>query len=111
MSVPVNGARGEVGLKIGDVEIVIAATMGGLAAASTELGCKSLQDLFERLSMVEVAAAQSGIRHLTVRGDASAALAALKLSHFNTLSKAFEAALGHHFSDDLGNVPVAATTS
>lgn len=100
MKYPVNGARGEVGIKIGDVDIVIAATMGGLAAVSTDLGCKSMQDLFDRLSNVEVAAALSAVRHLTILGDASAAVTALKIGHFPALSKAFEAALSHHFQDE-----------
>ena len=110
MHLPVNGARGEVGVTIGGVDIVVAATMGGLAAVSTDLGCKSMQDLFDRLSNVEVAAAMSAIRHLTVRGDASAALAVLKFGHFPALSKAFEAALAHHFEDEQsGNGEAGAT--
>ncbi|SPL63710.1 hypothetical protein [Ochrobactrum soli] len=103
MVLPVNGARGEVGVTIGDVDIVLAATMGGLAAVSTELGCKSMNDLFDRLSESEVAAAISGLRHLTIRGDADAAIGSLKLSHFPILSQAFHAALSHHFVDEPGN--------
>lgn len=99
----VNGARGEVGLSIGGVDIVIAATMQGLAATSTALNCKSMNDLFVRLSQVEIAAAQAGLQHLTVRGDAKAALSALKLKHFPLLSQAFEIALSHHFADEAGN--------
>jgi uncharacterized membrane protein len=103
MQLPVNGARGEVGVTIGSVDIVLAATMGGLAAVSTELGCKSMNDLFARLSDTEVAAAVSGLRHLTVRGDADAAMGSLKLSHFPVLSAAFHSALSHHFVDEEGN--------
>lgn len=99
----INGARGEVGLSIGGVDLVIAATMQGLAATSTALNCKSLNDLFVRLSQVEIAAAQAGLRHLTIKGDAAAALAVLKLKHFPKLSEAFEIALSHHFADDEGN--------
>jgi hypothetical protein len=52
----------------------------------------------------------SAIRHLTVRGDASAALAVLKFGHFPALSKAFEAALAHHFKDEQsGNGEAGAT--
>ncbi|TPK18059.1 hypothetical protein [Mesorhizobium sp. B2-5-7] len=103
MALEVNGARGEVALNVGGVDLVIAATMAGLAAVSTRLECKSLADLFVRLSGVEVAAAQAAIELLTVRGDKMAALAALKLRHFKAIADAFTVALSHHFKDDEGN--------
>lgn len=108
MTLEVNGARGEVALTIGDVELVIAATMEGLSRVSTELDCKSLADLFLRLSGVEVAATRSAIRLLTVRGDAVKALAAMKLKDFAHIAPAFEKALGHHFEADSGNENAAA---
>ncbi|MGX5710492.1 hypothetical protein [Brucella lupini] len=100
MELPVNGARGEVGVTIGGVEIVLAATMKGLAAVSQELGCKSMNDLFARLSDAEINAAMVGLRHLTVQGDAAAAIERLNLSHFASLSTAFQAALAHHFKGE-----------
>lgn len=103
MSLPVNGERGEVGIKIGHTEIVIAATMEGLANVSTELKCKSLFDLYERLGQVEVAATIAGIRHLTIRGDKEAAIRLLKIKHFSAVSDAFNAALSHHYQDESGN--------
>lgn len=102
MKLPVNGARGEVGITIGDTEIVIAATMEGLANVSTELKCKSLLDLYERLGQVEVAATIAGIRHLTVRGNKEAALAKLKIRHFTSLAEAFNSALAHHHDGEPG---------
>lgn len=99
----VNGARGEVELKIDDVELVIAATMQGLSAVSTRLECKSLADLFMRLSGVELAATVAAIELMTVKGDKAAALKKLKLKHFTACAAAFSAALSHHFDDEAGN--------
>ena len=70
----VNEARGEARLVIDDVELVLAATMQGLASVSTRLQCKSLNDLFLRLSGVEAAATWAGIELLTIKGDVIKAL-------------------------------------
>jgi len=99
----VNGARGEVPLWVGGVPLVIAATMGGLAAVSTRLECKSFQDLFIRLSGVEAAATWAAIELLTVKGDRTAALSTLKLKHFSACAAAFSEALSHHFDGDEGH--------
>lgn len=103
MKLPVNGARGEVGLAIGETEIVIAATMQGLSSVSTELGCKSFEDLITRLSQVEVTACVAGIKHLAVRGDVKTFLSLLKIKHFRVVADAFNAALEHHYVDEPGN--------
>lgn len=103
----VNGARGEVPLWVGDVPLVIAAQLGGLSAVSTRLECKSLGDLFLRLSGVEVAATMAGIELLTVRGKKFDALEALRLQHFTACASAFSAALSHHFNGDEGNAAAA----
>lgn len=100
MTLPVNGARGEVPLRIGQVDLVIAATMEGLSAVSTRLECKSMASLFDRLANVEIAAAMAGIDLMTVRGDKKAALAGLKLGHFPAVAGAFAQALSHHFGDE-----------
>ncbi len=110
MALPVNGARGEVPLRIDDVDLVIAAEMEGLSAISTRLECKSMADLFSRLSQVEVAAAVAAIDLLTVRGDKKAALAKLKLGHFSAVAGALAQALSHHFDGDAGNVEAAKET-
>lgn len=104
---PVNGARGEVALKIGDVDLVIAAEIGRLAAVSTALDCKSFSDLYQRLLGVEVAATISGVEHMTVRGDVAAALRELKLRHFPACKTAFATALQHHLGDDAGKAGAA----
>lgn len=107
MAHQVNGARGEVLLSIEGEEVVLAATMGGLAAVSTQLGCKSVHDLFTRLSGAEVAAATAAIPALTIKGDPEKVLAKLKLKHFPMIAEAFAKALAHHFEDDEGNDPAA----
>lgn len=100
----VNGARGEVALWIGKVPLVIVAEMGGLAAVSSRLSCKSMSDLFLRLSGVEPAATVAALDLLTVRGDKVKAIGSLKLKHFGAVAKAISEALSHHFDEeDEGN--------
>lgn len=102
---PVNEARGEVRLVVSDVELVLAATMQGLAALSSRLQCKSLNDLFLRLTGVEVGATWAGIELLTVKGkgDVVDALEKLELKHFTACGNAFTAILAHHFDGEEGN--------
>lgn len=95
----VNGARGEIALRVGSVDLVIAAEIGRLAAVSTALECKSLVDLYRRLLGVEIAATVAGIQHLTVKGDAPAAIGSLRLRDFPACKDAFAAALAHHVDD------------
>lgn len=111
MDIEVNGARGEVALKIGDVDLVIAATMKGLAAVSTRLGCQSLADLFLRLSGTEVAATMAAISLLTVRGDMEAAVDQLKLKDYPACAEAFAKALSHHFDGEPKNGEAAKAKS
>jgi hypothetical protein len=101
---PVIEARGEARLVIEDVELVLAAELGRLSALSTRLQCKSLNDLFLRLSDVETAATVAGIELLTVKGNAIEAITKLKLKHFGACRIAFLSILGHHFDGDEGNV-------
>ncbi|WFU88989.1 hypothetical protein QA644_08090 [Rhizobium sp. CC1099] len=104
---PVVEARGEARLLIDDVELVLAAEMGRLSAVSTRLQCKSLNDLFMRLSGVEAAATLAGIELLTVKGNALEAITKIKLKHFSACAAAFSAILAHHFDGDEGNVEAA----
>ncbi len=104
---PVNEARGEAGLWIDDIPLVLAATMQGLANVSSRLQCKSLNELFLRLSQVEIAAAMAGIELLTVRGNWSTALEKLQLRHFAYCGVVFGQILAHHFDGDQGNVGAA----
>ncbi|WP_312405227.1 hypothetical protein [Rhizobium sp.] len=104
----VNEARGEVALWVGDVPLVLAAEMSRLSAVSSRLQCKSLNDLFLRLSDVEAAATIAGIELLTVRGNALEAIQKIKLKHFGACRVAFMAVLAHHFDEeDEGNVEAA----
>lgn len=103
----INEARGEVRLVIDDVELVIAATIGGLSAVSSRLQCKSLDDLIQRLSGAEVSATEAAIALLTVKGDVVGALEKLNLRHFRACAAAFTAALSHHIGGDEGNEPAA----
>ncbi|PWJ75287.1 hypothetical protein C7441_12170 [Pseudaminobacter salicylatoxidans] len=101
-SLPVNGARGEVALRVGTVDLVIACEIGRLAAVSTALDCKSFVDLYQRLLGAEVAATMAAIQHLTVKGDAGQAAQELRLTDFAACKNAFTAALMHHIGEDEG---------
>jgi hypothetical protein len=118
MALSANGARGEVALRVGTVDLVIAAEMGRLAAVSTALDCKSFGDLYQRLLGVEVAATIAGVQHLAVRGDGTRAALELTLHDFPACAKAFAVALGHHLKDAEGKAeaddegaPATKTTS
>lgn len=101
----VNEARGEARLVIDDVELVLAAEMGALAAVSSRLQCRSLNELFQRLTGVEAAAMWAGIELLTVKGkgDIVSALEKLRMKHAPACATAFSAILAHHFDGDEGN--------
>lgn len=107
----VNEARGEARLVIDGVELVLAAEMGRLSAVSSRLQCKSLNDLFMRLSGVEAAATLAGIELLTVKGNALEAITKIKLKHFSACAAAFSTILAHHFEDDEGNVSAVGETA
>ena len=118
MALSANGARGEVTLRVGSVDLVIAAEIGRLAAVSTALDCKSFGDLYQRLLGVEVAATIAGVQHLAVKGDGTRAAAELLLADFPSCAMAFAAALSHHLMDAEGKAeaddegaPATRTTS
>lgn len=101
---PVNGARGEVAVWVGDVPLVLAATIGGLSVLSTRLECKSLHDLYLRLSGAEIAATSLAVTALAVRGDAGDAVSKMKLKHIPAIADGIASALKHHFDEvDEGN--------
>ncbi|ACM26527.1 hypothetical protein [Rhizobium rhizogenes] len=99
----VNEARGEARLMIDDVELILAATMHGLAAVSSRLQCKSLDDLFQRLAGVEPGAMLAGIEILTTKGDVAKALDKLRMKHASACADTFNVILAHHFDGDEGN--------
>ena len=105
----VNGARGEVALAVAGFDLVIAATMKGLASLSTELGCKSFGDLFERLAGGEIVAAQKAVRYLTVKGDGAAASEAMELSDMPAVVVAVNGALAHHLAPEKNGEAAKAT--
>jgi len=103
-----NSERGEVPLSIGGVDLVIAASMEGLATVSTRLKCPSFADLYSRLVNVEVNAVIAGIESLTVRGDVGGAMKALSLRDLPACRVAFLAAMMHHAKDIDGGKAEAA---
>lgn len=96
----VNPLRGEAKVRIGDVEIVMAATMERLEQLSTAIGAQTLQDLHARLIGTEIATTRAAIRILTLRGERNgepmkahqasiAALDALAINDMPALQGAF----------------------
>lgn len=107
MALSANGARGEVALRVGTTDLVIAAEIGRLAAVSTAIDCKSFGDLYQRLLNVEVAATLAAVRHLVVKGDAVKAAMELTLGDFPACARAFSEALSHHLKVDEGKAVAA----
>lgn len=70
--VDVNPIKGETSVKVGDVEIVMAVTMDGLARLSKAAACDSLHDLYRRLSGGELTTAMLAVRLFTIRGTDAA---------------------------------------
>ena len=103
-----NSERGEVPLTVGGVDLVIAATMEGLAKVSSKLGCTSFGELFGKLVNVEINAVIAGIEALTVRGDTGKAVNALTLKDLPACKTAFLASMMHHADGSgEGNVEAA----
>ncbi len=106
-SLPVNGARGEVALRIGSIDLVIAAEMDRLSALSTAMGYPSLLEFQRRLAALEVSTVVLAIRHLTILGDVDAAVSCLRLADFSQCAKAFALVLNHHFDGKPGKASAA----
>ncbi|WP_246252043.1 hypothetical protein [Ancylobacter pratisalsi] len=102
-----NSEKGEVPLEIGGVELVIAATMGGLAQVSSKLGCQSFGELYMKLANVEINALLAGVECLTVRGDVGKAMKALTLRDLPACKTAFLAAMMLHADTPEGNAEAA----
>lgn len=73
-----NGERGEVILKLGDVEGVLCAEMGRLPALSTAINAISLQDIYEKIHGAEPNAMLAVIDCLLIDGDGDALKAEIK---------------------------------
>ena len=102
-----NSERGEVPLTVGGVDLVIAATMGGLATVSSRLKCQSFSELYSKMANVEINAVIVGVEALAVKGDVGAAMKALTLKDLPACRDAFITALAHSVKDDAGNVAAA----
>lgn len=100
MPMEVNAVRGEVAAKVGNVSIVMAATMEDVAKLSNALGNPTFVELARRLIGVEVVAVMAALRLFTVRGEADgesldrrkageAAAKAYRLADNEALAEAF----------------------
>lgn len=102
-----NSERGEVPLSIGGVDLVIAATMQGLAQVSGKLRCTSFSELYGKLVNVEIAAVIAGVEGLAIKGDVGKAMKALTLSDLPACRDAFLTALAHSAKRSEGNAEAA----
>lgn len=102
-----NSERGEVPLTVGGVDLVIAATMQGLATVSGRLKCQSFSELYSKMANVEINAVIVGVEALAVKGDVGAAMKALTLKDLPACRDAFIAALAHSVKDQSGNAEAA----
>lgn len=109
MSLAYNAERGEVPLKVGGTDLVIAAEIKRLATLSTALGCQSFFELYSKLAGVEIAATVAAVEALTVRGDATAAVNAMTIADLPSCKDAFTAALLYHAGKQEGNADAAKT--
>lgn len=107
MSLAYNAERGEVPLKVGGTDLVIAAEIKRLATLSTALGCQSFFELYSKLANVEVAATIAAVEALTIHGDTSSAISAMTIADLPACKDAFTAALLHHASKTEGNAEAA----
>lgn len=107
MSLAYNAERGEVPLKVGGTDLVIAAEIKRLATLSTALGCQSFFELYSKLANVEVAATIAAVEALTIHGDTSSAIGAMTIADLPACKDAFTAALLHHASKTEGNAESA----
>jgi len=107
MSLAYNAERGEVPLKVGGTDLVIAAEIKRLATLSTALGCQSFFELYSKLANVEVAATVAAVENLTVRGDVTVAVKGMTIADLPACKDAFTAALLHHASKTEGNAEAA----
>lgn len=73
-----NPERGEVDLVIGDEKGVLCAEMARLAILSSQIGTRTMRDLFERLQGVEPFAMYAAIDALLVDGDPKAIKQAMR---------------------------------
>lgn len=103
MSATHNAERGEVPLTIAGVDLVIAASMSGLASLSGRLNCQSFFELYQKLSGVELQATLAAVELLAVKGDSEAAIKSMTIADLPACKDAFMAALLHHAGKSKGN--------
>lgn len=107
MTLPCNAERGEVPLTVGDVELVVAAEMAGLAKLSTRLGSPGFSELYTKLVSAEINATMAAVECLTVNGNAKKALEKITLADLPRCTEAFAKAFSHHAEKVSGNEKAA----
>ncbi len=98
-----NPEAGEVSVSVGGQDLILVASIGGLARVSAHCQCKTLFELYERLIGSEPNAALAFIRNCTVAGDAEKALAAVGMKDLIGIGKSAGEAMAAHMDDASGN--------
>lgn len=95
-----NEARGEVALTVGGQDLIICATIDGLARVSAAIRSDTLHELFTKVGGGEPNACLAVLGSWVVEGDAAAAIKGLKLPDFLKVGNAAKAAMAAHMSDE-----------
>lgn len=107
-----NTARGEVALTVGGEDLIICATIGGLAQVSAAVKAETLHELYTKIGGGEPNACLAVLGSWTVAGNTAAAVENLKLPDLLKIGQAATAAMASHMDgDDDGGKPAAGTES
>lgn len=114
MTLPANSARGEVAVRIGRLDVVLAATMEAISQVSSATGYPPLAELCRRMTSGEPATCRAALRAFVIAGEdesgsrlkrdraAAAAVAAFRLADAGSLAEALAATLAPLFSETPG---------
>lgn len=73
MATIANRERGEIPVRIGDEDLILAASLEGLARVSNEIGARSMRELYDRLVQSDPFAVSVALDCLVIKGDAEKA--------------------------------------
>lgn len=116
----VNPARGEVALKVGDVDLVLACELSSLAAFEALIEEKyprpdgrprGMGQVLMFASAIPFAVIKDALACFVVRGDVGAALKAMHLSDTIAIQRAIDAVIGSKYMEKVGNADAAGETA
>ncbi|MBA5779497.1 hypothetical protein H2509_20395 [Stappia sp. F7233] len=108
---PANEARGEVAVTVGGVDLILCATLGGLAGVSAATKSETFAQMFRKICGGEPNAIIAVVQSWTVEGDAVAALKAMKIPDMMKIASAAERCMDALMGDAAGNADAGAEKS